>query len=87
MYLDVSIIIAGDFAQLPPVKAKPLYSDNPQTADEIHGKALYYEFEDIVIFDQNKRQKDSDESFRKGFVFSFKFFNNIHFCFATFFVL
>lgn len=70
---DISIIIAGDFAQLPPVRAKPLYSDLGRNAtyQDICGKALYYEFEDIVIFDQNKRQENSDHSFRKGFFFSF----------------
>ena len=39
IFLDLSVIMVGDFRQLPPVGGRALYS-NPVSASEIHGKAL-----------------------------------------------
>lgn len=65
------MIIAGDFAQLPPVRAKPLYShlNEHATNEQIHGKELYQQFQDVVVLEINKRQEDSNNSFRKGTFF------------------
>ena len=63
-----NIILAGDFAQLPPVgSGKPLYSNQVETV--IHttsaytiqeasiGKAIWHQFTTVVILRENMRQR------------------------------
>ena len=74
--LDVSIIIAGDFAQLPPVRAQPLYAEleNNRSQEKSRGKELYRSFKNIIVFDQNKRQEHAQKHFQEGFFSLFLFF-------------
>lgn len=66
----VNFIVAGDFAQLPPISTgSPLYSHKVQSvihttfaANEQHaciGKALWHQFTTAVILKENMRQKSS----------------------------
>ncbi|KAJ3481995.1 hypothetical protein NLI96_g7290 [Meripilus lineatus] len=59
------VILAGDFAQLPPVAGGALYMFNvgqnrgaitPSTEDASLGKAVWHEFVDVVILRENMRQ-------------------------------
>ncbi|KIJ28100.1 hypothetical protein M422DRAFT_190190 [Sphaerobolus stellatus SS14] len=62
----INIILCGDFAQLPPVKAIPLYDHNillsPSAGSTAHdqevalGKTLWHQFITVVILQQNMRQ-------------------------------
>ena len=63
--LDVSIIIAGDFRQLPPVAARSLYSE-PINPSQTHGHALYELFQTVVILKKNIRQQNAEKDFREG---------------------
>ena len=71
----MSIIIAGDFSQLPPVRAKALFAEHTDhsSQEQINGKNLYHLFENIVVFDQNKRQENAQKSFQEGFCLFFFF--------------
>ncbi len=56
----MSIILFGDFAQLPPVGDRPLYSP-PSTSDlAIHGHSVYRMFTTVVILSQVLRQAGTD---------------------------
>ena len=65
----VSLIIMGDFAQLPPVHGQPLYSTKTKELSVFQqfGKELFENcFKKSIIFDQLMRQKDDDqEHFRE----------------------
>ena len=65
IFLEMSIIMVGDFRQLPPVGGRALYS-NPVSASEIHGKALFDMFKDTVILDENMRQNQYSDDLREG---------------------
>ena len=65
----ISIIIMGDFAQLPPVGDRPLYakSDTKSKLNKCQemGAALYDLFTDVIIFNQIMRQQgDEEKEFR-----------------------
>ena len=73
----INIILCGDFAQLPPVKAKALYSHEvgsyllkkPSTKQQecVIGKALWHQFTTVVILQENMRQrsqKQEDKDYR-----------------------
>ena len=58
----------GDFAQLPPINGKPLYSTKTKefTVFQQFGKELFNCFKKSIIFDELMRQKDDDqEHFRE----------------------
>jgi hypothetical protein len=65
----LSMIFAGDFAQLPPVaggESSSLYSwkigavaSNQRSQEEAVGKALWHQVTTVVILRQNMRQKTS----------------------------
>ncbi|KAH9829284.1 uncharacterized protein C8Q71DRAFT_799772 [Rhodofomes roseus] len=75
-----SVILSGDFAQLPPPGRGqyPLYSDSvgtmtsgvkPYQATSIMGKALWQQFTTVVILRQNMRQRgisEEDQQFRSA---------------------
>ena len=57
----VSVILFGDFAQLPPVGDKPLYS-LPSASDlACHGHTIYKIFTTVVILDKILRQSQNDK--------------------------
>ena len=73
----MNMIFAGDFAQLPPVKATPLYDYSVGTSPKAGmtlrdqectvGKAIWHQITTVVILRQNMRQKiqsDKDAKFR-----------------------
>ena len=64
----ISVILLGDFGQLPPVGDKPLYCAEPHGALAIHGRTTYQLFSTVIILDQVLRQAGSDQTsneFRK----------------------
>ena len=64
----LSVILFGDFSQLPPVGDRPLYAPPATTDLAIHGHTIYHTFTTVVILDQILRQHGSDptsESFRQ----------------------
>ena len=58
----MSVILIGDFAQLPPVCDRPLYATNPTTASQTHGYTMYQLFNKVAILDQVLRQSGNDTS-------------------------
>ena len=70
-FVDISVIICGDFRQLPPVAARSLFT-NPQYTSQIQGNTLYHLFQNVVILDENKRQ--TDHLFQQGTQHFFSFF-------------
>ena len=55
-----SCLLFGDFGQLPPVMALPLYTTVSRTAFSDFGKAAYQLFDRAVILDQVMRQSGQD---------------------------
>ena len=55
-----SIVLIGDFGQLPPVGDKPLYAPPSVNDLSIHGHHVYRLFETVVILDQMIRQQGAD---------------------------
>ena len=75
----INMILCGDFAQLPPVKAKalwnheisPRFSNGTSTKQQecLIGKVLWHQFTTVVILRENMRQrsqKQEDKEFRKS---------------------
>ena len=60
----ISVILMGDYAQLPPVKEKAVY-DSVQGGKEhqTRGKNLYYLFRKVIRLTESKRQ-EGDEEFK-----------------------
>ena len=61
----LSIILIGDFGQLPPVCDRPLYANIPFNTHNIsplklHGYTMYQLFQQVVILDQIFRQSGTD---------------------------
>ena len=56
----VSIILFGDFGQLPPVGDRPLYASPSSSELAIHGHTLYRMFTTVVILNQILRQNGND---------------------------
>ena len=52
----ISVILLGDFAQLPPVGDKPIYATSPSSILGQHGYSIYTLFETVVLLRQNIRQ-------------------------------
>ncbi|KAJ6628636.1 hypothetical protein B0H10DRAFT_2160863 [Mycena sp. CBHHK59/15] len=63
----LNIILAGDFAQLPPVSGHALISlrttdkMTPQTQSVVLGQILWHQFMTVVLLRQNMRQKEQTE--------------------------
>ena len=57
-----SIILFGDFGQLPPVGDRPLYAPPTSNPISIHGRQLYLTFNTVVILDQVLRQGGIDQA-------------------------
>lgn len=60
----ISVILFGDFAQLPPVGDKPLYSAPSSNDFSIHGHTMYHMFTTVIVLDQILRQSGCDPSTR-----------------------
>ena len=56
----MSVILMGDFGQLPPVGDKPMYVSGNGTVVSDHGHSLYLMFESVIILDQVMRQAGED---------------------------
>jgi ATP-dependent DNA helicase PIF1 len=59
----ISIIMMGDFAQLPPVTDMPLYADKAEKMQpyQVKGSLLFNLFEKTIIFDEIMRQQGDDQ--------------------------
>ena len=61
----MSLIIMGDFAQLPPVCDKPLYTESKLDTNQGKAALMYKLFKNVIIFDQIMRQQgDEEKEFR-----------------------
>ena len=58
----ISVILFGDFAQLPPVCDLPLYSNPNKNPLSIHGYTIYRTFSKIIILDKVLRQAGTHSS-------------------------
>ncbi|KAG6990026.1 ATP-dependent DNA helicase PIF1 [Fusarium oxysporum f. sp. conglutinans] len=59
----ISIILVGDFFQLPPVANKPLYFDGPlKDLHEVSGQAAYRAFNHTVFLKKVERQQGDDQA-------------------------
>ena len=56
----MSVILMGDFGQLPPVGDRPMYVSGNGSVVSDHGHSLYLMFESVIIFDQVMRQAGDD---------------------------
>ena len=67
LFGGISLILMGDFAQLPPVKDQPLFyniSEGVSNDYQLHGMAhfqKYFEECETIIFDEIMRQKGEDQ--------------------------
>jgi ATP-dependent DNA helicase PIF1 len=62
----VSMIIMGDFAQLPPVGDRALFADDYLKGFQSHGRLLYYAFDKVISFNEIMRQTGPEqEQFRQ----------------------
>ena len=57
-----SVIIFGDFGQLPPIGDRPLFAQPNTNELSIHGHHTYLLFDTVVILDQVIRQGGTDAS-------------------------
>ena len=70
-----NIILAGDFAQLPPTNGSPLYSNimsktqkstmSKRDQESMLGKIIWHQITTVVILTQNMRQKEMSEDDQK----------------------
>ncbi|KAJ7893055.1 hypothetical protein B0H14DRAFT_2334946 [Mycena olivaceomarginata] len=65
---SLSMVVAGDFAQLPPMTGPSLYSEkvtlqvsdamDQRTQNAVMGKTLWHQFNTVVVLRQNMRQPE-----------------------------
>ena len=56
----MSVILMGDFGQLPPVGDKPMYVTGNGSVVSDHGHSLYLMFDSVIILEQVMRQAGED---------------------------
>ena len=56
----MSIILMGDFGQLPPVGDRPMYISGCGSVISDHGHSFYLMFHSVIILDQIMRQAGQD---------------------------
>ncbi len=56
----MSVILMGDFGQLPPVGDKPMYVKGNGSVVSDHGHSLYLMFDSVIILEQVMRQAGED---------------------------
>ena len=60
LFGDISIILVGDIAQLPPVGDKPLFHSMPKTDKQVQGLLMYHQFKTVVSLTENQRVKGNN---------------------------
>lgn len=55
-----TVILFGDFGQLPPVGDRPLYADPTTSELSLHGHHIYHVFNTVVVLEQVLRQRGTD---------------------------
>lgn len=55
-----TVILFGDFGQLPPVGDRPLYADPTTSELSLHGHHIYHVFNTVVVLEQVLHQRGTD---------------------------
>ena len=63
LFGGISVILMGDFAQLPPVTGKPMFTTDIKSLSHYQalGKIIFGYFQTTIIFDQIMRQEGDDQ--------------------------
>lgn len=59
-FSGLSVILFGDFAQLPPMCDLPLYAPPGKSFVFLHGYTMYHSFSTVIILDQVLCQAGTD---------------------------
>ena len=60
----LSLILIGDFGQLPPVGDKPLYAQPTNSDLSNHGHYIYHLFTTVIVLDQVLHQSSTEKQFK-----------------------